>query len=455
MGSSLILPRGVQERCTYDSKFLNAGHRNAIMGLSRLLVVAWEKTMPETNEKELERLLVLCVDRDNDVGMKTGLETPIIGKRENTEAATKLILTDPEEADANTMFEAVRICDDLEKTEARSALYQVATITGSEAGGIAADRKLVSELASVLKDFPASSLILVTDGFADEDIIPLVQSRVPVTSVRRVVVKHSEAIEETAAVFSRYLKMLIEDPRYSRIALGLPGILLISLGVLYFLAVFIAYDIGTWAWIVGLIIIGSYMIGKGYGLGKKIVTYLSRFYSISGLVSSFSLITGLLLMGISFYQAWANVASKVIPPQLPVDLGGWLGLIPRIIGYLLFESLTIVIIGVCIILLGRSIGHLLDHDPSFWRTIALVVIFAWSWNILNEISLILIEPTTPTSNLIFYTVIGIGIIVASGVSIHFLGKRYQKFFEEKPEEDNITRSKEKSTEQGAVNGRKN
>jgi putative membrane protein len=58
--------------------------------------------------------------------------------------------------------------------------------TGSELGGVGADRKLVSEFNDVLKAFPATDIVLVVDGYADEAILPLIQSRVPVTSVRRI-----------------------------------------------------------------------------------------------------------------------------------------------------------------------------------------------------------------------------------------------------------------------------
>jgi len=393
--------------------------------------------MQNTVEQKPERLLILCVDRDNDVGRKTGNNTPIIGKKENAEVAVNLIVADPEEADANAMFEAIRIYDNLAKDRNTSDLYQIATIAGSELGGITADRKLVSELADVLKTFQANSLILVTDGFAEEDIIPLVQSRVPVTSVRRVVVKHSESIEETAAVFSRYLKMLVEDPRYSRIALGLPGVLLISLGVLYFLAVFISYDIRTWASIVGLIIVGIYLFGKGYGLDKKLTVLLSQIYSLPGLITSFSMVSGLLLIGISFYQAWSQIAARpdIIPQPAPADLYIWLALIPRIIGWLISLSLTIVTIGVCVVFSGRALGYLLERDSRFWRTTALVAICAWSWTVFNEISRILITPSLPPDNLIASIIIGIIIIVASILCVHFLGRRYQAFFEAKLGED--------------------
>ncbi|HDJ05097.1 MAG TPA: DUF373 family protein, partial [Candidatus Bathyarchaeota archaeon] len=222
-----------------------------------------------------ERVLILCVDRDNDVGKKANVETPIVGRSRNMDAALKLILTDPEEADANTMFEAIRIYNEL--SQKSNDIYEIATIAGSELGGVEADRKIVSELKRVLEGFPADGVILVTDGFSDEDILPLVQSRIPVTSVRRVVVKHSESIEETAAIFSKYLKMLVEDPRYSKMALGLPGLLLIVLASLWFIGVFIPYDIGTWAWIAALFIVGSYLLTRGYRLDEKIIRFYNWF----------------------------------------------------------------------------------------------------------------------------------------------------------------------------------
>ena len=393
--------------------------------------------MRKNDEQEAERLLVLCVDRDDDIGRKTGIKTPIIGKEENLKSALKLILADPEEADANAMFEAIRVYETLKKDKKSHDQYEIATIAGSELGGITADRKLVSELGEILKKFPADSLILVTDGFSDEDIMPLVQTRVPVTSVRRVIVKHSESIEETAALFSRYWRMLFEDPRYSRIALGLPGILLISLGMLVLLQVFIKFDIYTWTAIVGLIILGSYLIGKGYGLDRKISAFLSRSYrySISDLVAGFSLTFGFILVGIGFYQAWSFIAVEFkISFQIPVDIDKLITMLPLIIGWLINKSMTLAVIGICTIFLGKSVAYLLDRDSKFWRTSALVVVLAWSWTILNEISQIIINPSLPPDSLVMSIITGIIIIVASGLTTHFLSRKYRDFFQEKEKE---------------------
>ena len=57
--------------------------------------------MKEKEEKEQKRILVLCVDRDADLETKAGIQTPIVGRGENLDAAVALALKDPEEPDAN------------------------------------------------------------------------------------------------------------------------------------------------------------------------------------------------------------------------------------------------------------------------------------------------------------------------------------------------------------------
>ena len=75
------------------------------------------------------KILIICVDRDNDIGEKAGLETPIIGREALVSAATKLALADSEESDINAIFEAVRIYEQLTARE-EDAEVEVALIAG-------------------------------------------------------------------------------------------------------------------------------------------------------------------------------------------------------------------------------------------------------------------------------------------------------------------------------------
>ncbi len=69
------------------------------------------------------------------------------------------------------MFEAIRLYDRLQKEQQPDETIEVATISGLQRGGVRADRKLVSELNSLLKTFNASEVILVSDGYSDEAIL--------------------------------------------------------------------------------------------------------------------------------------------------------------------------------------------------------------------------------------------------------------------------------------------
>ena len=55
--------------------------------------------------------LVVCVDRDDDLGRKAGVNGPVIGRANVVDAAMRLGTADPEDADTNAMFAAVRLYD--------------------------------------------------------------------------------------------------------------------------------------------------------------------------------------------------------------------------------------------------------------------------------------------------------------------------------------------------------
>ncbi|HME19306.1 MAG TPA: DUF373 family protein, partial [Nitrososphaerales archaeon] len=135
-----------------------------------------------------QRYLVLCVDRDDDMGEKTHLETPIVGREAAVAAATRLALADPEEADANAVFCTVKKFDEL----VRQGLdCEVAVVCGESGGGFGADRKVGMEVGMVLERTKATGIVLVSDGGDDEQVIPVLQGLKPIVSVHRVTVKHS------------------------------------------------------------------------------------------------------------------------------------------------------------------------------------------------------------------------------------------------------------------------
>ena len=134
--------------------------------------------------------------------------------------ATKLAVSDPEEADANAIFGAVRQFDDL---LAKGELCEVVTVSGLYDRGVMGDKKIRNQVAEVLKSYAADGAVLVSDGIEGEELVPVIQNLVPIFSIKKIVIKHSGSLEESYAVFGRYLRMLFFDSRYSKYALRSSG----------------------------------------------------------------------------------------------------------------------------------------------------------------------------------------------------------------------------------------
>ncbi len=373
----------------------------------------------------IKRILILCVDRDGDLGTKTNIKTPALGRTANLDAAVALALKDSEEPDANAMFEAVSLFDRLMKEQQPNEVFEVATICGSELGGVGADRKLVAELNQVLEVFPANEVILVSDGYSDEAILPLVESRVPVSSVRRIVIKHSESIEETAALFSRYLKLLVENPKYSRIALGLPGLLFLIWGILTYFGYANYYAIAI------IIVFGIFMLIKGFGVdrsAKDLYKWLKE-YSPPPLpiqIANYTTIAGILCIAVSIYSGYTFAADSL--KSTPADTAGWIAILPSLAGYFLKGALDLIIVGLCAALVGRSIRWYFERDTKLLRNVALIIIVAWSRMIFSGAADVLISPATGYLNLVVFIVVGILIAVASGLVILIVHQSAKDFF---------------------------
>src|SRR5256885_3636621 len=180
-----------------------------------------------TIEGRTSRLLVICVDRDDDIG-KAGVITPIVGRNACIDAAQRLALEDPEDADSNSIFAAVKTYEDL---VSKGYQAEVILVSGTENRGVEADEKIVLQVKSVMEKYTANGAVIVSDGEDDESVIPIIQNVLPIVSVRRVVMRASRSVEYSYAVFGRYLKAIAFDSKYSKFFLGVPGILLLIGGI--------------------------------------------------------------------------------------------------------------------------------------------------------------------------------------------------------------------------------
>src|SRR6059036_2681878 len=192
------------------------------------------------------KTLVLCVDRDNDIGIKTGLRTPLVGRDENLAAATRLGLADPEDSDVNALLGAISIYDGRVKDGSDAV---IATICGDVRVGAVSDLVLTKQLDQVLEQLRPERVFLVSDGAEDEAFSPIISSRIRVDHVRRVYVRQTPTAESLYYTIGRQLK----NPRVRRKIVAPLGFVLLLFGAIYLALPYAASGLA-------LILAGLYLI---------------------------------------------------------------------------------------------------------------------------------------------------------------------------------------------------
>ncbi|MDD1716721.1 MAG: DUF373 family protein [Methanoregulaceae archaeon] len=201
------------------------------------------------------RTLILAVDRDDDIGFKGKITSPVIGRASCLKAANALGLADPEDSDINAIFQAVKTYDELKE---RGEDVEVAVVAGNHMHMIEGDRRIATSLEEVIKATGVSSCIVVADGAEDEFVIPIIQSMLPVTSITRVIVNQIPNLEGTYYI----IKKLLNDPKVSKIVLVPLGLAMLLYAATYLLG----YPQVATIIVVG--VIGIYLLYRGFGIDE-------------------------------------------------------------------------------------------------------------------------------------------------------------------------------------------
>lgn len=265
------------------------------------------------------KTLILCVDRDDDIGAKAHLEGPFIGREANFEAGTALALADPEDPDANTVLSAVSIYDELLK---RGMEVQVATIVGSQNVGIESDRLLSQQLEKVLDVVRADRAILVSNGAEDEYFYPVISSRIKIDSVRRVFIKQTPTVEGAYYIL---LKTLKDKKMRRKLLAPISAILMVYGFFLMFSDLLKLSDTHNLGYISGIapglitFVIGLYLIWYAYditdALKKSSKTIWKAIRSGSQMLP-FAIVTIVMIVLGLLYAASTVATARNVPPQI-------------------------------------------------------------------------------------------------------------------------------------------
>ena len=348
------------------------------------------------------KILVLSVDRDDDFGSKARVRSPIIGRKVNIQAATKLALADPEDTDTNALFYAISLYDKLRREGKR---VEIATICGDPQVGRKSDEKIAEELDYVLRKVRPDSIYFVSDGSEDDYILPIITSRVKVDHVSRVYVRQSRNIESS---YYFIIKALKDEKMRKRITIPIALALLLYgtlVGMVPFLVAFILsgpdkvlMETGLLSQFGGgllLTIIGVYLVTWAYALDEKIESIVKEFNEKVRAGSTSPYFTVISLVIITFgmgraWDAWTSVEGDITKHMLYfIAAGMWWW----IFGILTYEAGSVTD---AYILKGRV-------PKSFWIiTLSMIGMALILWAILDSIKIVLGIGTVETSIFFIY-----------------------------------------------------
>lgn len=368
-----------------------------------------DKVEKEVNASTANKLLVICVDRDNDIGEKAGIMTPVIGRDACIDAAQRFALEDPEDADSNSMFSAIKTYEDL---VSKGYQVEVVIVAGIKERGVQADEKILIEIKKILEVFSANGAVIVSDGEDDESVIPVIQNVLPVVSVQRVIMKVSRSVEYSYAVFGKYLKMLAYDSKYSKFFLGVPGILLLIGGI----ATIFGYTAEIFAVLVS--ILGAAFLIRAFDIDRAWANLTKP--TPMGFIRIFTMVAGILLILSSIPAGINSVDQKVVEKDSDLFT---VFTDKIIIGQFVTGALPILWMGLGAIFAGILLSNWIGGVPRQISDILRIIVLGALYPITSQFIIIIMNDDVDSITLVPPLLAG---LAATLISATILFKKYRK-----------------------------
>ena len=262
----------------------------------RYLVTGWLERVSgfivARNASPIVTTLVVCLDRTDDVGRKTGLHSPVVGWEAVRALVTDVGLADPEDSSVNTLLESLRVAQNL-RDENEEVI--VAVVSGEHESMVSADRAVAAQLDDLIADYDPDSAVVVTDSAEDERLIPIVESRVRVDSVDRVVVRQARDIESTYYLLKQFLAD--EELRQT---------VLVPIGLTMLVFPLLATTVGPAKGAAAITtVIGLFLLYKGFNI-DEILTRLAHQTRESLYSGQVSVVTYVVAAGLTFVGLFAG-----------------------------------------------------------------------------------------------------------------------------------------------------
>ena len=233
--------------------------------------------------------LVVGIDRTGDVPAQADVSLPVSGAETLRELIFELGVADPEDATVNALLEVLSVARDI---EADGDSATAAVVSGTTEGVVSADQAIAEQIDRLIETFEPDSAVVVIDSTEDERLLPIIESRIRVDSVDRVVVRQARDLESTYYL----LKQFLADEE-------LRGTVLVPIGIvmLVFPAILMLSNIAI---AVGSItaVIGTFLLYRGFGIDERLAKLSTQIQEAlySGRISIVTSViaAGLALVGI-------------------------------------------------------------------------------------------------------------------------------------------------------------
>jgi putative membrane protein len=154
----------------------------------------------------------------------------------------------------------------------------------------------------VIKETNAEDAIVISDGAEDEYILPIIQSRLKITSVQRVNVKQSKQLEDT---YYRIVKLLDEDKVKKQFFLPIALILIVW-------AIFAIFGMAASGFGAILFTLGIYLLIRTFNSEKKVAILWHEFRDglLTGRPSFYTSILSIVIVTVSLFYAYNNTFNQ-------------------------------------------------------------------------------------------------------------------------------------------------
>jgi putative membrane protein len=229
--------------------------------------------------------LVLCVDRGEDFDC----ETPVVGRESVGDLVTAVGIDDPEDSRVNCLLETLRVARE-SQADGTDAIAAVVSGTGES---VNIDRDIARQVDDLVDEYEPRSAVIIVDSAEDERAVPIIESRLRVDAVDRVIVRQARDIESTYYL----LKQFLSDEELRGTVLVPLGTILLAVPIIVTLTRSITAAIA-----VVTAVIGAFFLYKGLSIDDRLDglsgTVQEAFYSGRVSLVTYVVGTGLALVGL-------------------------------------------------------------------------------------------------------------------------------------------------------------